>query len=64
MAATILVAMAAGALWAGIAALLRVYRGVSEVISTIMLNAIAGSVVGYFISKVGVQTGVSTATST
>ena len=63
-AATILVAMVAGALWAGIAALLRVYRGVSEVISTIMLNAIAGSVVGYFISKIGVQTGVSTATKT
>ena len=32
--------MVAGALWAGIAGLLRVTRGVSEVISTIMLNAI------------------------
>jgi ABC-type uncharacterized transport system permease subunit len=58
----ILVAMLAGALWAGIAGLLRVTRGVSEVISTIMLNAIAGLLVGYLIAKVGVSTGNSTAT--
>ncbi len=38
----VLVAMVAGALWAGIAGLLRVTRGVSEVIATIMLNAVAG----------------------
>jgi ABC-type uncharacterized transport system permease subunit len=63
-AVTVVVAMVVGALYAGIAALLKVYRGVSEVISTIMLNAIAGSIVGYFISKIGVQTGVSTATKT
>jgi simple sugar transport system permease protein len=62
--ATILVAMIVGAAWAGIAGLLRVTRGVSEVISTIMLNAIAGSLVGYFIGKVGVQSGVSTNTKT
>ncbi len=62
--AAVLVAMLAGAAWAGIAALLRVTRGVSEVISTIMLNAIAGALVGYFINKVGVQTGNSTATKT
>ena len=37
------VAMVAGALWAGIAGVLKVTRGVSEVISTIMLNAIAVS---------------------
>src|SRR5436309_3906460 len=42
-AATILVAMAAGAAWAGIVALLKLLRGVSEVISTIMLNFIATS---------------------
>jgi general nucleoside transport system permease protein len=60
--ATILVAMAVGAAWAGIAGLLRVYRGVSEVISTIMLNAISGALVGYLIGKVGVQSGVSTHT--
>jgi simple sugar transport system permease protein len=58
----IFVAMAAGALWAGIAGLLRVTRGVSEVISTIMLNAIAGLLVGYLIGKVGVSTGNSTTT--
>jgi simple sugar transport system permease protein len=60
----ILVAMLAGALWAGIAGLLRTTRGVSEVISTIMLNAIAGSLVGYFLSKVGQSTGNSRATKT
>ena len=51
-------AMVVGALWAGIAGWLRVSRGVSEVISTIMLNAIAGALIGYFINKVGVRTGV------
>ena len=54
----IVAAMVVGALWAGIAGLLRVTRGVSEVISTIMLNAIAGALIGYFINKVGVRTGV------
>ena len=37
----ILFAVVLGAAWAGIAGLLKVTRGVSEVISTIMLNAIA-----------------------
>jgi len=37
----ILVALLVGAGWAGVAALLKAYRGVSEVISTIMLNAIS-----------------------
>ncbi len=37
----IVVAMLVGAMWAGIAGLLKVTRGVSEVISTIMLNSIA-----------------------
>ncbi|MFF4156382.1 ABC transporter permease [Streptomyces sp. NPDC001678] len=45
----IIVAMAVGALWAGIAGLLKVTRGVNEVISTIMLNAIGASVIGYFL---------------
>lgn len=40
----LLVAMAAGAAWAGIAATLKVKRGVNEVIATIMLNYIALSV--------------------
>jgi ABC-type uncharacterized transport system permease subunit len=46
-AAIIVVAMAVGAVWAGIAALLKVMRGVSEVISTIMLNFIATGLVAY-----------------
>ena len=37
----LLVAMIAGAVWASIAALLKIGRGVNEVISTIMLNFIA-----------------------
>nr|WP_204261808.1 ABC transporter permease [Blastococcus saxobsidens] len=37
----IVVAMAVGAVWAGIVAVLKVTRGVSEVISSIMLNFIA-----------------------
>ncbi|MGK4581198.1 ABC transporter permease [Kitasatospora sp. HPMI-4] len=42
----IVVAMLVGAIWAGIAGVLKVTRGVSEVISTIMLNSIATAVVG------------------
>ncbi|HXZ84907.1 MAG TPA: ABC transporter permease [Myxococcota bacterium] len=38
---------AAGALWAGIAAVLRVWRGVSEVLSTILLNFIAALAVAW-----------------
>jgi ABC-type uncharacterized transport system permease subunit len=42
------VAMTVGALWAGLAGLLKTSRGISEVISTIMLNAIAvGGVVAW-----------------
>ncbi|MEU3461446.1 ABC transporter permease [Streptomyces sp. NPDC006733] len=44
----ILTAMLVGAMWAGIAGVLKVTRGVSEVITTIMLNAIATAVIGYF----------------
>lgn len=39
-----------GAAWCCIAALLKVYRGVSEVISTIMLNALSSGVIAYLIS--------------
>ncbi|MGN6607263.1 MAG: ABC transporter permease [Jatrophihabitans sp.] len=46
-AAIILVAMAVGAVWAGIAAVLKVTRGVSEVISTIMLNFIATGLIAF-----------------
>lgn len=41
----LLVAMSAGAAWASIAAILKVTRGVHEVISTIMLNYVALSVI-------------------
>lgn len=51
LAAAILV----GAAWAGIAGLLRATRGVSEVISTIMLNFISTAVVAYFLRKAAVQ---------
>ena len=47
--------MAVGALWAGIAGVLRATRGVSEVISTIMLNAIATGLVAYLLRKASVQ---------
>jgi simple sugar transport system permease protein len=51
----ILAAMAVGAAWAGIAGLLRASRGVSEVISTIMLNAIATFLVAYLLRQVAVR---------
>lgn len=41
----------AGALWASIAGVLRAYRGVSEVITTIMLNSIAIALIDYLASK-------------
>nr|WP_174257487.1 ABC transporter permease [Phytoactinopolyspora alkaliphila] len=44
-----LIAMAAGAAYAAIPAILKVTRGVSEVISTIMLNAIAIGIAAYLI---------------
>ncbi|WP_433275795.1 ABC transporter permease [Pseudonocardia xinjiangensis] len=45
----IVVAAVVGAAWAGIAALLKAYRGVSEVISTIMLNFIATGLIAFLI---------------
>ncbi|MBD0669700.1 ABC transporter permease [Streptomyces sp. CBMA156] len=42
----LITAMLVGGLYASIAGLLKVYRGVSEVISTIMLNSIATAIVG------------------
>jgi len=51
----VLCAMAVGALWAGIAGVLRATRGVSEVISTIMLNAIATGLVAYLLRKASEQ---------
>ena len=60
----IIIAMVAGALWAGIAGILRTTRGVSEVISTIMLNAISLPLVGYFLTKLGTSSGNTRATKT
>lgn len=47
----ILVAMVVGAIWAGIAGYLKAYRGVSEVITTIMLNAIGSSLIAYLLQE-------------
>ena len=60
----ILVAMVAGGFWASIAAYLKVTRGVSEVISTIMLNAIATGLVSWLLLKVAVRKKGSNAIST
>ena len=46
----VVVAAAVGACWAGIAGVLKVYRGVSEVISTIMLNFIGGALVAWMLT--------------
>ena len=47
----IIVAMTAGAAWASIAALLKVKRGVNEVITTIMLNSIALSLIDWLFQE-------------
>jgi general nucleoside transport system permease protein len=46
----LVVGAAVGAAWAGIPALLKAYRGVSEVISTIMLNFVATGLIAFLIS--------------
>ncbi len=45
------VAMTVGGLWASIAGYLKVRRGVSEVISTIMLNLLAGGLSSYLLAN-------------
>jgi simple sugar transport system permease protein len=47
---TVLAGMAGGLLWALIPALLRVYRGAHEVISTIMMNYVANGVLLYLLA--------------
>jgi simple sugar transport system permease protein len=47
-----LVAVLTGAVWAGIAALLKVWRGVSEVLSTLLLNYVATAVIAYLLAEV------------
>ncbi|MEU5989056.1 ABC transporter permease [Spirillospora sp. NPDC047418] len=46
----IVAAMVVGGLWAAIAGVLKVTRGVSEVLSTIMLNAIATGIIAYLLN--------------
>jgi len=60
----IVAAIAVGAIWAGIAGILRATRGVSEVISTIMLNFIATGVVAYLLRQVAVRAEGSNAIGT
>ncbi|AXT84114.1 ABC transporter permease [Aeromicrobium sp. A1-2] len=57
VAVAIIIAIAVGAAWSGIAGLLKTTRGISEVISTIMLNAIAVTLVGYLLDRYGVHEG-------
>ena len=47
---TILAGMAGGMVWAAVPALLRVYRGAHEVISTIMMNFVANAILLYLLS--------------
>lgn len=61
---SLVVAMVAGAAWSLIAGLLKVGRGVSEVISTIMLNYIATQLVAYLLRGAAVKVEGSNATST
>ncbi len=51
----VLTAMLVGAMWAGIAGLLKTTRGVSEVISTIMLNFIATALIAFLLRRVAVD---------
>jgi general nucleoside transport system permease protein len=61
---SLLIAVVVGGLWAGLAGWLKVSRGVSEVISTIMLNAIATGLVSYLLFKVADSTVGSNVTNT
>ena len=47
---TILAGMAGGMIWAAVPALLKVYRGAHEVISTIMMNFVANALLLYLLS--------------
>jgi simple sugar transport system permease protein len=62
----VVTAMVVGGAWAAVAGLLKVTRGVSEVISTIMLNAIAGAIVAYLLNtdRLAVQPKGSNSVST
>lgn len=49
--AIMFIAMSVGGLWAAIAGYLKVKRGVSEVVSTIMLNLLAGGLSSYLLAN-------------
>jgi general nucleoside transport system permease protein len=55
----VIVAVVVGGLWAAIAAVLKVTRGVSEVISTIMLNFIASGVIAFLLNPSRLATKVA-----
>lgn len=57
--AALLAGVLCGAVWAGIAGLLKATRGVHEVISTIMLNSIAAGIIDYLVSAPLKQPGQS-----
>ncbi|MFT4188069.1 MAG: ABC transporter permease [Aeromicrobium sp.] len=61
--ATLVVAALAGALYASVAGVLKVFRGVSEVISAIMLNYIAFTMAGYLVTTYGEKRGLTYATA-
>ena len=63
IAVALVLAVVAGALWAAIAGALKVTQGVHEVISTIMLNAIAVSLTAYLLRKWGITVGNNLATN-
>lgn len=48
----LLTAVVVGAIWAGIAGVLKVTRGVNEVVSTIMLNFIGFSLIGFILGEI------------
>lgn len=60
----LLVAMTVGSLWAGLAGLLKTSRGISEVISTIMLNRIAATGIVAWLSVEWREGGLSTNSGT
>jgi simple sugar transport system permease protein len=62
----IVVAVIVGSAWAGLAAALKVTRGISEVIATIMLNFIGGAIVAYLLNvdRIGVKAPGSNLVST
>ncbi|KIH99960.1 ABC transporter permease [Streptomonospora alba] len=56
----VMVAVAVGGFWAGIAGYLKVARGVSEVISTIMLNSVATGITAYLLNTDRLAVQIST----